>query len=258
MQNKSQKKLKKIIIIGATSSIAEHCARLWIQQAPVEIILVGRDYNKTEQIACDLRVRGPNTTVTSIEADFHDPEKIKALADQLNQTSPIHPIDIILIAHGVLSDQQQCQKELTQCHDALAINGLSPILFAEAFSKHMEKTNHGTLAIIGSVAGDRGRKSNYIYGAAKALVASYTAGLQHRFANTNVRVTLIKPGPTDTPMTAHLKRQGQQLTPVTLVAKSIVKGISQGQRVIYTPIKWLLIMMIIRHIPHAIFKKMDI
>ena len=83
-------------------------------------------------------------------------------------------------------------------------------------------------------------------------------GLQHRFAKTNVRVTLIKPGPTDTPMTAHLKQEGQSLAPVHLVAQCIVKGVNQGRRVIYTPIKWFLIMMIIRHMPHAIFKKLDI
>jgi short-subunit dehydrogenase len=138
------------------------------------------------------------------------------------------------------------------------VNGVSPVLFAEAFAKHMEILNHGSLAIIGSVAGDRGRKSNYVYGSAKGLVTRYAQGLQHRLANSNVRVSLIKPGPTDTPMTSHLKSMGTKLSTVTEVAQCIVKGVEKGESVIYAPKKWALIMMVIRHLPRLIFNRMDI
>ena len=116
----------------------------------------------------------------------------------------------------------------------------------------------GTLAIIGSVAGDRGRKSNYIYGAAKGLVARYAQGLQHRLANTNVKVVLIKPGPTDTPMTALQKQEGMKLAKVDDVAAMIVNGIARGKPVIYAPGKWALIMMVVRHIPSAVFNRINI
>jgi len=246
---------KKIVIIGATSSMAEHCARRWAAQNPAEIVLVGRDLARTELIAVDLRVRAPGATVTNIVADFQDPQKIQALADTLCAAGPV---DFVLIAHGSLPDQAECQRDLNAARYALDINGVSPVLFAEAFAGHMEKAGRGTLALIGSVAGDRGRKSNYVYGAAKGLVTRYAQGLQHRFAGSALNIVLVKPGPTETPMTAHLKAQGAKLASVDAVAAEIVAGIEKGKPVVYTPGKWALIMMVIRHLPRAIFNKMDI
>lgn len=246
---------KRIVIIGATSGIAEQCARLWVRQYPADLILVGRDKTKVEMVAADLRVRNQQSAVRSLTVDFTSPAKIKELVDGIVKQGTV---DIVLIAHGSLPDQQQCQEDLSLCHEALAVNGISPVLFAEAFAGYMQLTNSGTLAIMGSVAGDRGRKSNYIYGAAKGLVTRYAEGLQHRLANTGVKVVLIKPGPTDTPMTAHLKQQGTRLASAQDVAKNIVQGISQGRSVIYAPIKWALIMMVIRHLPAFIFNKLDI
>ena len=108
----------------------------------------------------------------------------------------------MLIAHGMLPEQSLCENDLLVCRDTLEVNAVSPALFAEAFAGHFAKAGRGTIAIIGSVAGDRGRKANYTYGACKGLVARYAEGLEHRFAGTGVSVVLIKPGPTDTPMAA--------------------------------------------------------
>jgi short-subunit dehydrogenase len=157
-----------------------------------------------------------------------------------------------------LPQQTSCQDDLTAAREALDINGLSPVLVAEAFAQRMSRANRGTIALIGSVAGDRGRKSNYVYGAAKGLVARYAEGLQHRFAGTGVKVVLIKPGPTDTPMTAHLKAAGARLAPVDGVARDIVRGIGRGAATIYTPAIWRIIMLIIRHLPAFVFNKLNI
>ena len=246
---------KRIVIVGATSAIAEHCARLWAAAHAADLILIGRDKEKTERVAADLRVRSPQSVVHVIEADFIDPLAIQQLVNGIVAEGPV---DIALIAHGTLPDQFVCQEDLAACHAALTVNGLSPVLWAEAFAGHMQKANQGTLAIIGSVAGDRGRKSNYVYGAAKGLVTRYAQGLQHRLASTGVKVVLIKPGPTDTPMTAHLKQQGGSLASVEQVARLIVQGLSNGKPVIYVPGKWAIIMMIIRHLPKFVFNKMDI
>jgi short-subunit dehydrogenase len=247
--------LKKIVIVGATSAMAEHCARLWVQESPKKLILAGRDQAKTERVAQDLRVRSPQSEITVQIIDFLDPARIREWAERV--TAEGMP-DVVLIAHGSLPDQQACQQDLRLCEEALAVNGASPVLFAEAFAGPMQQANRGTMAIIGSVAGDRGRKSNYVYGAAKGLVTRYVQGLQHRLAGTNVKVVLIKPGPTDTPMTADLKGQGAKLASVGDVARVIVGGIAQGKPVIYAPGKWALIMMVIRHLPGFIFNKMDI
>ena len=246
--------IKRIAIIGATSSIAEHCARIWVQQGSVELILVGRDQKKLEVVSSDLLVRSPNTKIEIVLADFINPEAIQKTVDSLFTVSII---DIALIAHGTLPEQQDCQNNLTLNFNTLEINGISPVLYAEAFAQHMAKLNQGSIAIIGSVAGDRGRKSNYVYGAAKGLVTRYAQGLQHRFAGTGVNVSLIKPGPTNTPMTAAMQGSEKFATPEE-VAKLIIAGIDAKKTIIYAPAKWWLIMMVIRHLPRCIFNKMNI
>lgn len=246
---------KIIVIIGATSAIAERCARLWAKENPSDIVLVGRNQEKLDRVSADLKVRAPNSKITCIMGNFFDPAQIETLVDQIFSMGNV---DIALIAHGSLPDQQACQLELKLCRETLEINGISPVLFAEAFAMHMQKANSGTLAIIGSVAGDRGRKSNYIYGAAKGLVTRYVQGLQHRLASSKVKVVLIKPGPTDTPMTTHLKRSGTKLAAVDFVAGEIVHGIENGCKTVYTPKIWFVTMMIIRHLPYFLYRKMDI
>ena len=246
---------KRIVIIGGTSAIAESCARLWLEKQPIDLTLVGRDPQRVERVAADLKVRSPQSEIRVVQAEFLDPEAIDFTVEKIVQAGNV---DVVLIAHGSLPEQEDCQNDLQTCCESLEVNGVSPVLYAESFAKKMAKANQGTIALIGSVAGDRGRKSNYAYGAAKGLVARYAQGLQHRFAGTGVQVVLIKPGPTDSPMTAHLKAKGAKLAPVESVAKQIVDGVDAGKPVVYVPGKWWLIMMVIRHMPSSIFNKLRI
>lgn len=246
---------KKIVIVGATSAIAEHCARIWLRDEAVDITLLGRHMERVERVAADLRVRNPQSVIHTLVTDFTDPARILAVVDQIASESPP---EIVLIAHGYLPEQARCQNDLEECRSALEINGISPVLFAEAFATRLARANRGTLALISSVAGDRGRKSNYVYGAAKGLVSRYAQGLQHRFAGSGVKVVLIKPGPTDTPMTSHLKSQVKNLAPVEEVSAAIVNAIAKGQRVIYVPSKWCLIMWIIKHLPATVFNRLNV
>lgn len=245
----------RIVIIGATSAIAEHCARLWAAGPATSFVLVGRNETRLQHIAADLQVRGPQLQIECLQADFLDPARIR---ETVNHICGQGAVNLVLIAHGSLPDQQHCQDDLEACHAALDINGTSPVLFAEAFASCMASQGNGTLAVIGSVAGDRGRRSNYVYGAAKGLVTRYVQGLQHRFAGTGVVAVLIKPGPTDTPMTAALKQEGARLASVEQVAACIVHGIERGKPVVYAPGKWALIMMIVRHLPRFVFNRMKI
>ena len=242
---------KRIVIVGASSAIAAHCARLWADEG-AHFILVGRELSRVQQVADDLRVRSPQSTIEEAQIDFNDTADIKSLVAHAAQST----IDIVLIAHGNLPQQPECETNLDTACDALLVNGLSPVLFAEAFAAQLTKQGSGTLAVIGSVAGDRGRKSNYVYGAAKGMVERYLQGLQHRVAGSAVKIVLIKPGPTATPMTAHLPQRG--LASVESVARSIVNGIAAGRPVVYAPAKWWLIMMVIRHLPRFVFNKLDI
>ena len=248
---------QRIVVIGASSAIAHQCSRLWAQQGPCDFLLVGRSAERVEPLAADLRARSGNVTARSAELRFNDVDAIMALVQSATADGPV---DTVLIAHGSLPDQADCQNNLHAAQEALQVNGLSPALIAEAFIGNMQRAGHGRLCIIGSVAGDRGRKSNYIYGAAKGLLDRYAQGLQHRLAlaGSPVRVTLVKPGPTDTPMTAHLKQGGARLATASSVAHSIVKAVSAGRPVVYAPGQWALIMWVIRHLPRLLFNKADI
>ena len=246
---------QKIVIVGATSAMAEHCARLWVGESPKYMVLLARDLQKAERVAADLRVRSPQSSITVQAIDFSDPEQIQAW---VNQVCTAGVPDIVLIAHGTLPDQAACQQDLALGQSVLQINGISPVLFAEGFAGQMEKANQGKLVIIGSVAGDRGRKSNYVYGAAKGLVTRYVQGLQHRLAKTLVKVVLIKPGPTATPMTASLSGKGTKLADVGSVAQVIVHGVANSSPVVFAPARWGLIMLVVKHLPRFIFNKMDI
>lgn len=247
--------LPRIVIVGASSAIAVACARQWLAEQPCDVVLVGRDPAKLTDLAADLAVRSPSSRILWRVADFLDPAHIAAEVEQIVQQGVPQRV---LIAHGSLPDQAVCQQDLPLAEQALFLNGISPCLFAEAFARHLQTANRGTLGVIGSVAGDRGRKSNYVYGAAKGMVTRYVQGLQHRLAHSGVKVVLIKPGPTDTPMTAHLKRNGAKLASVEQVAGQIVAGMARGQACVYAPGKWALIMLVIRHLPAFVFNKMDI
>lgn len=250
--------LPRILVIGATSAIAEHCARRWMERAPVDIHLVGRDLARLDAVAADLRVRNAQGSVTVHALDsaaFADPVAIAALVASLAAPAPI---DVALVAHGNLPDQKACEADLALARDALEVNAISPALFAEAIAGRMAASGRGTLGLIGSVAGDRGRKSNYVYGAAKGLLARYAQGLQHRLAGSGVRIVLVKPGPTATPMTAALAAKGARLASVSEVADAIVAGMDAGKPVVYAPARWWLVMQVIRHLPRFVFNRMDI
>jgi decaprenylphospho-beta-D-erythro-pentofuranosid-2-ulose 2-reductase len=244
----------KIVVIGATSGIAEHCCRLWLAEGPAELVLVARDGAKVDKIAADLRVRSPASTVTTVQGDFLDRAFVQKVVDDAVTASPV---DIALIAHGWMPENQ-VGLDLATCEQILDVNAVSPVLFAEAFAAHFVKAGRGTIAIIGSVAGDVTRKANYLYGASKALLTRYAQGLDHRLLGSGVKVVLIKPGPTDTAMTSHMKEAGKRMAPVEDVARATVEGIKLGKSVVYTPRIWQLIMLIVRHIPRPIFNRLPL
>jgi short-subunit dehydrogenase len=247
----------RIVVIGATSAIAEHCCRLWVQREACDLLLVARDAAKAERVAQDLRVRSPASTVEVASLDFLDAGAIGRLAEQA-QGAGKGPIDIVLIAHGWLPEQGLVQSDLDLCRDAIEVNAVSPALFAEAFASPMAKAGRGTLAIIGSVAGDRGRKANYTYGAAKGFVERYAEGMQHRLAGSGVAVVLVKPGPTDTPMAAPLKARGGRPASVEEVAQAMVRGIDAKRPAFYVPGRWGLIMFVVRNLPRVVFNRLNI
>lgn len=243
--------MKKVLILGATSAIAEAVARLYATRG-VSLVLVARDPQRLQAIAADLRVRGAAAVHTQT-LDANQLERHEAALEAAAQA--LGGIDIALIAHGTLSNQAACQQSAHEMLRELQTNALSVMSLCTHLGNRLEQQRSGTLAVISSVAGDRGRASNYVYGAAKAAVTAFLSGLRQRLAPAGVQVLTIKPGFVDTPMTAQFKKGALWATPQQ-VALDIVRAVDSGRPVLYTPWFWRWIMLIIRSIPERVFVRL--
>lgn len=245
--------MKNILIIGATSAIALATARQYAQ-AKHKLFITGRSQEKLEQIAADLKVRGANEVIGQV-FDAADLNSHTTLVEQV--ISELKQIDIVLIAHGTLPDQERCQQGLDYALQEFNLNGTSIISLCTLLANQLEQQQSGSLAVISSVAGDRGRQSNYLYGTAKAAVSTFLQGLRNRLHKSNVQVLTIKPGFVDTPMTAEFDKGPLWATPEQ-VANDIIKAIEKGRNTLYTPWFWFGIMTIIKSVPEFIFKKLSL
>ena len=245
-----------IIIFGATSAIAVACARRWIAQGD-NLFLVGRNPQKLAALVQDLGVRKrPDQIVDSASADLSDLTSHAALYERA-QTA-LGPVDTVLIAHGSLPDQRACEASVELAIAEFNTNALSAIALSTRAATLLDANGGGTLAVISSVAGDRGRASNYVYGSAKGAVSLFLEGLRNRYAKTGVHVLTIKPGFVDTPMTAHIAEKGALWAKPEQVGDLIVRAIARRSNVVYAPGFWRAIMAVITHIPEPIFKRMSL
>ncbi|MFM2075066.1 MAG: hypothetical protein RJB34_1371 [Pseudomonadota bacterium] len=242
--------MKKILIIGATSAIAEQCARLWVSRGDA-VFLVARKQDQLQTIAADLSIRGA-TCVQSYCTDLNIFDNHIALLDAAD--AAMNGIDTVLIAHGTLSNQNACEKNVIEAMAEIKTNALSTISLLTHIANRFESKKEGTIAVISSVAGDRGRASNYVYGSSKAMITTFASGLRQRLHKSNVFVVTIKPGFVDTPMTASFKKGLLWAKPNSVAAK-IVQAIDKGRSEVYAPAFWWLIMIGIKLIPNNIFKK---
>lgn len=245
--------MQRILIMGATSAIAEATERILAGRGAA-LLLAGRDDQRLKAIADDLKVRGA-ASADVFELDARDVERYPALLEAAIQC--LGGLDAALIAHGTLSDQSACQGSVGQLQEEFAINALSAMALCTHLANLFEAQGHGMIAVISSVAGDRGRRSNYVYGAAKAAVTAFTSGLRQRLHARGVRVVTIKPGFVRTPMTAAFRKGALWASPAR-VAADIVRAMDRGTPVLYTPWFWRPIMFIIRSVPESIFRRLNL
>ena len=245
--------MKKVLIIGATSTIAEHCARIWATRGD-ELYLVARNEEHVKTIAADLKVRGA-TQVGTYCIDLNEKERHITLLDTVE--SATSGIDTVLIAHGTLSNQKSCEQSVEETLAEIETNALSTISLLTLIANRFEVKQEGTIAIISSVAGDRGRASNYVYGSAKAMITAFSSGLRQRLHSSNVAVVTIKPGFVDTPMTAKFKKGPLWATP-EYVAKKIVRAIDSKSSEVYVPALWWTVMAVIKAIPNSVFRRISL
>jgi short-subunit dehydrogenase len=245
--------MKKILIIGASSAIAEAAARRWAAQGHA-LYLLGRNEERLGAMAADLKVRGAAVARHGV-LDMNQFERHATAIDAA--AAALDGLDTVLIAHGTLGDQKLCERDFAAALQELNTNAISVISLLTLLANRFEAQRQGTLAVIGSVAGDRGRQSNYVYGTAKGALAIFLQGLRNRLHPAGVQVLTIKPGFVDTPMTAAFKKGPLWATP-DAVAAAIVAAVEKRRDVLYTPWFWLGIMTLIKLVPEAVFKKLKL
>ena len=245
---------ERIAIFGANADIARAMARLWAERG-ARLCLFSRDRQGLERLAKDLTLRGASfVDIEAFEArDFASHDKLLARAHKA-----LGGLQVVVLAQGILPNQRLCEKDFEQARIAWETNFLSVASLAHAAAARMEKKG-GVLSVFGSVAGDRGRASNYVYGSGKGAVAIFLQGLRHRLARAGSKlcVQTIKPGFVETKMTATF-RKGALWTSPERVARVVLRAIDSKREQLYVPWLWFGIMAIIRNIPEKIFKRLPL
>ena len=244
---------RKVFIAGATSAIAQAIARLCAVRGD-SLFLVARDPDRLQAVALDLIARGA-PAVETMAADLDDLARHPALVEKA--WTAMGGLDVALVAYGVLIDQRQCDENPAEGTRQLHTNFVSPVSLLTCLAARFAAKGAGSLVALGSVAGDRGRGSNYHYGASKAGLATFLDGLRHRLAKSGVHVLTVKPGFVDTPMTSAFPKGALWASPA-LVAGDVMRAIDGRRAVIYTPWFWRWIMMIIRNLPRAILHRTNL
>ena len=243
--------MKNILIIGATSAIAKECAKIWAERGD-KLFLVARNEENVKNIAENL-INKNNIFTKTFCFDFNHLNEHVRMLDMAEKE--LENIDLVLIAHGTLLDQKECEANVELAITEIKNNALSTVSLLTHLANRFERKKKGTIAVISSVAGERGRASNYVYGSSKALVTTFASGLRQRLNKYNVKVLTIKLGLVDTPMTSKFKKGLLWSTPQN-VAKKIVQSIDSGKDEVYLPGFWYLIFLVIKSIPNSIFKKL--
>lgn len=240
-----------MVIFGATSAIAQAVARLYAKKG-ARFFLVARNDERLAIVAADLRARGA-AQVETANADLADLSLHANLVARAQ--SALGALDRVLVAHGTLTNQRVAETGADVMAQEMGVNFLSAASLLTHVANVMELQRAGSIAVIGSVAGDRGRQSNYVYGSAKAGLGVFVQGLRHRMSRHGVNVTLVKPGFVDTPMTAGLAKAGPLWATPAKVAADIKAAMEGGAAILYTPWFWRWIMLIIRSVPDAVFRR---
>jgi decaprenylphospho-beta-D-erythro-pentofuranosid-2-ulose 2-reductase len=244
---------RRVLILGATSGIARETSRCFAAEH-AKLFLVARDQEKLAASADDLRIRGAES-VETFQADFTDYSEHSVIIERA--FSIWGGLDGALIAHGSLPDQLSAERDFAALRRAIETNYFSVVSLLMELAKLFEAQRNGVIAVMGSVAGDRGRRSNYVYGSTKAAVATFAAGLRARLAPAGVQVVLVKPGWVSTPMTEHL-RQNFLFASSEQAGRGVYKSMISPRAVIYLPWYWRWVMAIIRSLPEPTFAKLNL
>jgi short-subunit dehydrogenase len=243
----------KLLVLGATSAIAMATMRLYARRG-ASFYLVARNEEKLALVAADVQVRGAAAVHTGV-MDLDRTEYHTALLQDAHEK--LQGIDAALIAHGVLGDQAAAEQDYRVAEQVIRTNLLSSVSLVTWLANYFVAQKRGTIAVISSVAGDRGRKTNYVYGTTKAALSTFLQGVRNRVDRVGVNVITIKPGFVATPMTAHLPGGTLFATPQA-IATGIAAAIDRRKDVVYLPGFWWWIMSAVRLLPERVFKRLNV
>lgn len=239
-----------VVILGALSGMAMEIARIYAARG-ARLGLLGSSSERLADLAADLRVRGAGE-VKMLTADLSAPTSCESIIGEF--ADEMGGIDVLILAYGILGEQARAREDLQHAAEILTTNFTSAALWLLAAARRVD--GKGTIAVFSSVAGDRGRQSNYVYGSAKGGVAVFAQGMAHELAATGPRIMVVKPGFVVTPMTAGMKRSGPLWTSAKRAAQIVVRAIDRKRgSVVYVPGFWRWIMLLIRLVPAPIFHR---
>jgi decaprenylphospho-beta-D-erythro-pentofuranosid-2-ulose 2-reductase len=245
---------QKVVILGATSAIAEAAARHWAVDGAT-IHLVARKAARLTEIAADLRIRGARATsfqVADLASEALQPEVVDAALRALGG-----PPDIVLVAWGVLPDNELLLQDPVAAGESLRVNFVSAAQYVLRFGDVMRRQRHGVILVIGSVAGDIGRAKNFVYGAAKGGLEVFCEGARRRFRADGVRVVVVKPGLVDTPMTLYVSKNAM-FASAPQVGRRVYEAAWKANGPVYAPAWWRLVMTLLRALPRRVMDRVKI
>jgi short-subunit dehydrogenase len=243
---------RRVVVFGATSAIAQEVARLLASEGAA-LYLVARDRAKLEAVRQDYSVRGARVVGCAV-ADLDDLERHGPLLADASAALG-GGADVVLVVHGILAGTEDCERDPRLLERVLWTNFLGAAALCQSAAERLAAGGGGMLAVLASVAGDRGRASNYAYGAGKGGLAIFLEGLRARFHSRGVRVLTIKAGRIDTPMTAYLPPSRLSVAP-RRIAPAILRAIDRRCSVVYVPGFWRAIMLVVRSLPEAAMRRL--
>jgi short-subunit dehydrogenase len=246
--------MKNVLILGANSAMARALARR-VAAPEVQLALAGRHVKEMEKTAADLDVRGQGPKAMVLSFDAQALETHEKFWQQV--TGKMKTVDEVYVFFGQMHPQADAQRDFRLAEEMLVTNYVGAVSILEKVAATMEARKAGLIVGVSSVAGDRGRRSNYLYGSSKAGLSAFLSGLRNRLAPAGVHVMTVKPGFVDTPMTANLEK-GLLYAKPEAVAKGILKAAKKRKDEVYLPFFWKWIMLMIIHIPEGVFKKLKL
>jgi decaprenylphospho-beta-D-erythro-pentofuranosid-2-ulose 2-reductase len=245
---------RSILIIGATSTICRHIA-LELVRPNDKVCLAARDTSELSRIAADLRIRNNPDLLLVRKFDTNDFDTHQSMVGEVSTL--LGGLDVVLVGTGALGDQIAARSSIPAITNIINSNFVGIATVLAPIAELMERAGQGKIAVLTSVAGDRGRQSNYVYGSAKSGMSAYLGGLRNRLFRHGVTVTTVKLGFVDTKMIAGMSNAFLRASPEA-VAKKIVERLEAGAAITYIPWFWRYILLIIIHIPEVIFKRLKL